>query len=340
MRSKSPPVLLAPKSSQELEGRPLLELIDAYLSFYASGSSHTARAKRNDVEKFLSFLCSYRKVRDASLLKIQHWDHSATQHFIDENLAKGEAPATVSRRLATLKHMGRTLAERIAGFINPAREVKGPKVTILRPKSLLPHERQKITSQPEHQDGEKSSFNKKRNLFLLQMLLETGMRADEIRLLKLNQIDETCTWIKNVRTKGRRFRNVYLSSTLRKNLKVYLEERLAVLKKSYGDITIAQSRLHPLFISTYGAKPGQPDTFFMGSKTLWRAIRGLSKDTKLHPHLLRHTFALDLLESSNDIRLVAQALGHSDVRVTMRYTERRDKEVAEAVEKKVRRGKK
>jgi site-specific recombinase XerD len=55
--------------------------------------------------------------------------------------------------------------------------------------------------------------------------------------------------------------------------------------------------------------------------------------TKLHPHLLRHTYAVDLLEDSKDIRLVAQALGHADVRITMRYTERSNEEVAAAREK-------
>jgi integrase/recombinase XerD len=48
---------------------------------------------------------------------------------------------------------------------------------------------------------------------------------------------------------------------------------------------------------------------------------------------LRHTYATNLLDDSRDIRLVAQALGHSDVRITMRYTERGNEEVAEALEK-------
>ncbi|MCB0334283.1 MAG: tyrosine-type recombinase/integrase, partial [Bdellovibrionales bacterium] len=70
----------------------------------------------------------------------------------------------------------------------------------------------------------------------------------------------------------------------------------------------------------------------MGAKSIWRAINELSTETKLHPHLLRHSFAIDLLDNSRDVRLVAQALGHSDVRVTMRYTERGDEALAEAVE--------
>ncbi|MDZ4785307.1 MAG: tyrosine-type recombinase/integrase, partial [bacterium] len=89
----------------------------------------------------------------------------------------------------------------------------------------------------------------------------------------------------------------------------------------------------PLFISTYGAKINNAESFLMGAKTIWRAINELSNQTKLHPHLLRHCYALDLLNSSNDIRLVAQALGHGDVRITMRYTERTEEQVAEALEK-------
>ena len=72
----------------------------------------------------------------------------------------------------------------------------------------------------------------------------------------------------------------------------------------------------------------------MGAKTLWRAINEFSSEVALHPHLLRHTFAMDLLDSSKDIRLVSQALGHGDVKITMRYTERSDIEVAKAIEKK------
>jgi site-specific recombinase XerD len=71
----------------------------------------------------------------------------------------------------------------------------------------------------------------------------------------------------------------------------------------------------------------------MGAKSIWRAINELSAETQLHPHLLRHSYALDLLDSSNDVRLVAQALGHSDVRITMRYTERKEEEVAAALER-------
>ena len=101
----------------------------------------------------------------------------------------------------------------------------------------------------------------------------------------------------------------------------------------------------PVLVSTYGAELSRPLSFAMSPKSVWHAISSLGKlasalaPTKkihLHPHRLRHTFAHGLLDSSKDVRLVAQALGHSDVRTTMRYTERTEDEVARAIEGKLR----
>jgi site-specific recombinase XerD len=112
-----------------------------------------------------------------------------------------------------------------------------------------------------------------------------------------------------------------------------MEVRERELKRYFAKLSPAKNKKLPLFISTYGADADKPESFLMGAKTIWRAINELSAEVHLHPHLLRHSYALDLLDSSKDVRLVAQALGHSDVRVTMRYTERSGEEVAAALEK-------
>jgi site-specific recombinase XerD len=231
--------------------------------------------------------------------------------------------------------MGRTLAEKIPGFINPSREVRAPKIQTTKPKSLTTSEVSQVRKVAKKRLGEKGSFIRKRNAMILEFLLETGLRAEEVRLVRLSQLDDKLEWIKNVRTKGRRFRNVYINSKLRKSLLSYLEERELELKRLIKKVPQKLNRSLPLFISCYNFKPTEPDSFLMGAKTIWRAVHELSADTELHPHLLRHSFAIDLLDHSSDVRLVAQALGHSDVRTTMRYTERRDEDVARAIEKKV-----
>jgi integrase len=190
-----------------------------------------------------------------------------------------------------------------------------------------------VRQRSEERVREKNTFIRKRNHCIFNFMIDTGLRADEVRLLKFSQIDEGLEWITAVRTKGRQFRNVYITSRMRDELREYLELRDQELKKFYGKLTRPQNDALPVFISTYKALPGKPESFCMGAKTLWRAINELSAEIHLHPHLLRHSYALDLLNDSNDVRLVAQALGHSDVRITMRYTERKEQEIAIALER-------
>src|SRR5690606_16687305 len=122
----------------------LLNTVESYIRYYASGSSHTARAKRLDLRHFLSFLQEYRGLSKVEKLRVKDWDFSSVQRFIDDRLARGESPATVARRLATIKHMGRTLAEKVAGFVNPAREVKSPRINPPKPKALSAGEIRKV----------------------------------------------------------------------------------------------------------------------------------------------------------------------------------------------------
>ena len=319
--------------SSALSKTPLLAVIESYERYFAAGASHTARAKRLDLKHFTDFLAHYRAVSKPEKLTVADWDFSSVQRFVDESLNKGEAPATVARRLATIKHMGRSLAEKVPGFINPAREVKGPKIKSPCPKALSTAEVRKITNFAQARAHKKRTFIRERNRTLFEFLIDTGLRAEEVRLLKVAQLDDQLEWVRNVKTKGRRFRNVYITTVFRPKLRAYLKRRDQELKRFFPRLTPAQNKNLPLFISCYNAKIESFDSFLMGAKSIWRAINELTTDTDLHPHLLRHSYAVDLLKNSNDIRLVAQALGHSDVRVTMRYTERKERELASALEK-------
>lgn len=306
---------------------------ESYLQNYALGSSHTARAKRSDLRLFVEFLRKLRRKKKADELLMTDWDHGSVQQFVEHCLQRGESPTTVARRLATLKHFGRVLAERFTGFINPAREVKAPHVGATRPQGLSRQEIAAIRANADSRIAARPSFNRRRNKLLFDLLLDTGLRADEVRLLRMSQIEEDLDWIRNVRTKGKRFRNVYITSAIRDELRDYLKARADVLQRFYPKLSAGVAGKLPLFISTYNASAADPESFLMGSKSVWRAIKELLPSKGIHPHLLRHSFALDLLEESNDIRMVAQALGHSDVRVTMRYTEREEQEIAHNLER-------
>jgi site-specific recombinase XerD len=325
----------------KLDGESLFEVASKYLSFYANGDSHTAKAKRYDLERFLKFLAKNRKPEQ---VLIEEWTLQSTKDFIDSCLLV-ESPATVSRRLATIKHFGRTLAERVPGYINPSREAKNPTQQATKPSGLNTDEINLLLQAARISSCD--TFNKLRNRFLLELLLATGLRADEVRLLVMNQVSQDLTWLKNVRTKGKKFRQVYLNSEIRDLFSLYLEERNSYLLTNYpafATLKNAELQRFPVLISIYQSEITTPSSFSLSPKSIWRIIANFGKiaqgfsDKKfssLHPHKLRHTFAHGLLDSSKDIRLVAQALGHSDVRTTMRYTERTNEEIAQAIEEKL-----
>lgn len=328
-------------NSADIYDCSLEEVIANYVQYYASGAGHTAKAKRYDLYYFHKFLTKDNK----GVIKIRNWTLQTTNDFIDSRLAAGEAPSTVSRRLATLKHFGRTLGDRVPGFINPAREVKPPSYKLEKPQGLSKEIVQVLKESAKCLLDEKSnSFSSVRNLVLLDVLLATGLRADEVRLLKRSQVSTDFSWLKNVKTKGKKFRDVYLHEGVSNNFKEYLE-----ISKFYIENLFPEARelnqqawaQFPVFISSRGASISDPQSFTMAPKTLWRVISEIGKRANLisecelpnlHPHKLRHAFAHGLLDSSNDIRLVAQALGHSDVRTTMRYTERSKEELVTAIE--------
>lgn len=326
----------------KLEEEQLSSVFESYVRYYAAGDGHTARAKRYDLEHFLKFLSAGRSPLE---VRVNDWTLQSTKDFIESRLQIGEAPSTVARRLATLKHVGRTLAERVAGYINPAREAKAPVFHPSRPQGLTAEEIGLLRSAAEHlHEGSKDPFASARNRTLVEILLSTGLRADEIRLLTVQQISDDLSWLSNVRTKGKKFRNVYLDSSVRDTLRDYLELREQVLLErnaDYAALTAAQRGRFPVFISLYRVSLDDPMSYGLSPKTVWRIVYDIGLRAQvlaarpmgnLHPHKLRHTFAHGLLDSSKDVRLVAQALGHSDVRTTMRYTERTDEHIAQAIE--------
>lgn len=324
----------------------LLPIIESYTRYYASGEGHTAKAKRNDLMYFMKYLSQRGSIPMEKVLVLD-WTLQKTKDFVDHRIKAGESPSTIARRLATVKHLGRTLAERVQGFINPAREVKAPHFQLAKPQGLSDDEisllKAKLQSDLREND---SSFIKIRNCVTMELLLSTGLRADEVRILARSQFTEDVDWISHVKTKGKRFRDVYIPEQLRVLLSTYLERaRQEIMLKFPESAKFSKKKWdsYPFLISCHRARLHEPETFGLAPKTLWTIISDFGKSIRieegdkishLHPHKLRHTFAHGLLDTTNDVRLVAQALGHSDVRTTMRYTERTKEQLAKAIERK------
>jgi site-specific recombinase XerD len=221
--------------------------------------------------------------------------------------------ATVNRHLAALRGFFRYAVAR--GWIraDPTATVRSAKLTPGAPKSLSPQERTRLLAVMETAPP--------RDQALVAVLLHGGLRVGEaVSLRTRDVILGAGSGEVRVRSgKGDKDRAVPANSALRRALSAYLAVRPLGLSDhlflgQHG--TGIEQRWVRALVARYGGRAG---------------IAGLT------PHILRHTFARDLLGSGVDIVAVAQLLGHQNVSTTMVYTRASEDDLRQAVERLARR---
>lgn len=161
----------------------------------------------------------------------------------------------------------------------------------------------------------------KRDNAILQLLFSTGLRISELCALNIDDVDLTRDEF-SVRGKGDKIRVVFLSDTARKALQEYLKAR--------KDMDEA------LFIR-YGRKAKSGDDLRIHARMVQRllkryaAMAGITR--KVTPHVIRHSFATDLLSNGADLRSVQALLGHANIGTTQVYTHVTDKHLREVHKK-------
>lgn len=175
-------------------------------------------------------------------------------------------------------------------------------------------------------------LNKKsglRDRAILEVLFSTGLRISE--LINLDRDDITPQILErrefSVVGKGRKVRTVYLSKTAADWLRKYLSTRKDTFK--------------PLFVRYSGKSMEENDIEGKSLRLTPRSVQRLMKKYALKsgisvnvtPHVLRHSFATDLLSSGADLRSVQELLGHADVSTTQIYTHVTNKQLKEVHEK-------
>jgi len=157
-----------------------------------------------------------------------------------------------------------------------------------------------------------------RNKAILETLFSTGLRVSELCSLP-RYIDLTRDDIV-VRGKGDKVRVVFLSKPAKESIKKYLNAR--------------QDTDEALFIN-HSAKKGE--TLRITTRSVERIVERLAKEVgiskKVTPHILRHSFATDLLYNGADIRSVQELLGHSNISTTQIYTHITNKQLGEVHKK-------
>jgi integrase/recombinase XerD len=156
-----------------------------------------------------------------------------------------------------------------------------------------------------------------RDRTMIEMAYDCGLRASELCNLKLQDIDET-GGVMYVKGKGGKERILPYVGTLRVVVRRYLEDARPVLAGENG-------RNDFLFLSARGRQMSRQELWYIVQRR--GRIAGIAR-ARLHPHVLRHSFATHLQRRGMDLRTLQELLGHSSIATTEKYahldTELRD----------------
>lgn len=211
---------------------------------------------------------------------------------------KKENSTSIRRRISTFKSFYKYLYNN--GYMDkkdyPLSKISYPKVEKKLPKFVYYNDLLEIINESSNgKDGI-------RDRLIIEMLYATGVRISELVNIKINDIDFNNKRIV-VCGKGNKERIVYYGDYAEEILKKYLE-------------THEKNSENYLFINSKGGKITVRGVRYVIDKIMDR----LSIKTHVTPHVLRHTFATDMLNNGCDIKVVQELLGHSSLKATEIYT--------------------
>jgi len=271
------------------------ELIEEYKKFI----SFEKRLSPSSVKNYL---------RDINtLLKLN--ENAALDGYSIENIRKniatlhsnGLGGKSLSRMISSWRGLFNFLIHKYRFKKNPTLGIKAPKSKKLLPQTLSVDQTIKLV------DIKDSSFLGLRDHAILELFYSSGLRLSELVNLNIGDLDFDSGTI-TVIGKGQKERVIPFGSFAAKAIKKWLEIR----KK----ISVPKSEDQILFLSKTGKK--LTSRAIQYRLKYWAIKQGVPEN--IHPHLLRHSFASHLLQSSQDLRAVQELLGHSNISTTQIYT--------------------
>lgn len=256
-------------------------------------SPHTISNYRRDLLKAFVF---YQKQ------SITGW-HEVTpthiRHLVITLHSKGLNGRSLQRQLSALRTFFNYLLKNGVIKNNPASGIKAPKSARKLPKVLNTEQTTQLLDKDPKDDLSIRDFA------IMELLYSSGLRVAELTQLDLEDIDLIDATVR-ITGKGGKIRIVPIGRFARKSIQSWLTVRSTLIKKD--EIAFFVGR--------------------RGTRLTTRAVQlrlkewGIKQqlDVPLHPHMLRHSFASHLLESSGQIRAVQELLGHADLSSTQIYT--------------------
>ena len=273
--------------------------IDRYLSFLAHErrlAALTVKSYRRDLELLTSLAVDRKSGHAHALNTLTETDirrYAATLH------GKGLSAKTIARVLSGWRGYFDYLAGEKRVALNPVEGVKAPKPAKRLPQTLSPDEAVRLVSFSD------DSADGIRDRAIYELLYSSGLRVSEVTGLDIGGVDLSSAEVR-VTGKGSKTRIVPVGRHAMEAVRRWLSMRGAH-KGAAGPA---------LFLGARGSRIS-PRTVQARIKR-WASTQGLTQDP--HPHMLRHSFASHVLQSSGDLRAVQEMLGHVSIASTQVYT--------------------
>jgi integrase/recombinase XerC len=256
-------------------------------------SPHTESAYQRDLDALVAY-CDGEKIAAWKQL-----DNFHVRTFAAREHRDGLNPRSVQRRLSALRGFFNYLIREKVLESNPAADIRAPKAAKRLPKTL---DVDQVATLLERKPTDALS---RRDLAMLELLYSSGLRLAELAGLDVTDLDLADRTVR-VLGKGSKTRVLPVGGKAVTALRAWLGERKSLVKDGAG----------ALFLGQGGRR--------LGARAIQRRIGRWALTSNLNvpvnPHLLRHSFATHLLESSRDLRGVQELLGHADISTTQVYT--------------------
>ena len=274
--------------------QPLIDRFLDHLKFERRVSDHTVSAYRIDLLRLQEFAVQRKIQNIARLAPPQARLFAAGLRHL--NLSS----RSIARTLSATRSFYKFLIREGEGKTNPFEGISTPRGERKLPRTLNIEQAAQLVMITPDSD---LTF---RDRAILELLYSSGLRLSEIErsnVCDIDLADKTMT----ILGKGGKTRIVPVGRYAITAIKSWLQRRQALVSK------IEEKAL---FVSRFGNRLGA--RAIQKRVEYWARRQGL--DRSVHPHMLRHSFASHLLESSSDLRAVQELLGHSDISTTQVYT--------------------
>ena len=262
-----------------------------YISQVKNLSENTSKSYQRDLNKLNSFLENL-KIEDYSDVSMD-----ICSAWIGDLFTQNNNPRSIQRHLSSAKGFFRFLKKNNLIASSPFELVTAPKYASNLPEVLTPEDVEQLLN------FKPNSLIEIRDLAIVELIYSSGLRVSEAVNINIGDFEEDMTFLR-VLGKGSKTRLVPIGRFAISAINNWLIERDKIVSRS--------------------------DALFLNSKGTRLTVRSVQLRLKkmalkqglppIHPHMLRHSFATHMLESSGDLRTIQELLGHSSLSTTQIYT--------------------